>query len=83
MIACGVRAKLTCIDKRILDASFAGRSFDENLLAALPDGVDPCGERGEFHSFVHAGPMFNAEIPVSVGDSIVREHFVFADLIAC
>ena len=56
MIACGLRAKLTCIDTRALDGSFAGCEFDENLLAALPDGVDPCGERGEFHSFVHAGP---------------------------
>jgi uncharacterized protein (TIGR00290 family) len=56
MIACGLRAKLTCIDTRALDASFAGREFGENLLAALPDGVDPCGERGEFHSFVHAAP---------------------------
>jgi uncharacterized protein (TIGR00290 family) len=82
MIACGVRAKLTCIDTRKLDASFAGCELDENLLAAFPDGVDPCGERGEFHSFVHAGPMLNAEIHVSVGESVVRDHFVFADLIA-
>ena len=82
MIACGMRAKLTCIDTRKLDASFAGCEFDENLLAVLPDGVDPCGERGEFHSFVHAGPMLKAEIPVSVGESLVRDHFVFADLIS-
>ena len=63
-----------------LDASFAGREFDENLLAALPDGVDPCGENGEFHSFVYAGPMLSVDIPVSVGKSVVRDQFVFADL---
>jgi uncharacterized protein (TIGR00290 family) len=80
MIACGVRAKLTCIDTEKLDASFAGREFDENLLAALPDGVDPCGEKGEFHSFVYAGPMLSVDIPVSVGESVVRDQFVFADL---
>ena len=80
MIASGVRAKLTCVDTEKLDASFAGREFDGNLLAALPDGVDPCGENGEFHSFVYAGPMLIAEIPVSVGESVVRDQFVFADL---
>ena len=80
MIASGMRAKLTCVDTEKLDASFAGREFDENLLAALPDGVDPCGENGEFHSFVYAGPMLSADIPVSVGESVVRDQFVFADL---
>jgi uncharacterized protein (TIGR00290 family) len=80
MIASGVRAKLTCVDTEKLDASFAGREFDENLLAALPDGVDPCGEKGEFHSFVYAGPMLSVDIPVSVGESVVRDQFVFADL---
>ncbi len=80
MIASGMRAKLTCVDTEKLDASFAGRGFDENLLAALPDGVDPCGENGEFHSFVYAGPMLSVDIPVSVGESVVRDQFVFADL---
>src|SRR6266568_6408242 len=80
MIASGMRAKLTCIDTQKLDASFVGREFDENLLSALPDGVDPCGEKGEFHSFVYAGPMLSVDIPVSVGDSVVRDQFVFADL---
>jgi len=79
MIASGMRAKLTCVDTEKLDASFAGREFDGNLLAALPDGVDPCGENGEFHSFVYAGPMLSAEIPVSVGKSVVRDQFVFSD----
>ena len=80
MIASGVRAKLTCVDTEKLDGSFAGREFDDNLLAALPDGVDPCGEKGEFHSFVYAGPMLSVDIPVSVGESLVRDQFVFADL---
>ena len=80
MIASGLRAKLTCVDTQKLDASFVGREFDENLLADLPDGVDPCGENGEFHSFVYAGPMLGEEISVAVGDSVVRDQFVFADL---
>ena len=82
MIASGTRAKLTCIDTGKLDRSFAGREFDQALLAALPEDVDPCGERGEFHSFVYAGPMLNALVPVSVGAAVVRDQFVFADLIA-
>ena len=80
MIASGVRARLTCVDTEKLDRSFVGREFDDALLADLPDGVDPCGERGEFHSFVYAGPMFEAVIPVSVGKRIVQDRFVFADL---
>jgi uncharacterized protein (TIGR00290 family) len=81
MIASGMRAKLTCIDTGKLDGSFAGREFDESLLSALPEGVDPCGERGEFHSFVYAGPMLDAVVPVSVGQTVVRDQFVFADLV--
>jgi uncharacterized protein (TIGR00290 family) len=81
MIASGVRAKLTCVDTQKLDPSFVGREFDEALLSDLPDGVDPCGERGEFHSFVYAGPMLNTVLPVSVGETVVRDQFVFADLI--
>jgi uncharacterized protein (TIGR00290 family) len=80
MIASGLRAKLTCVDTQKLDASFAGREFDWSLLADLPHEVDPCGENGEFHSFVYAGPMLSEEIPVSVGESVVRDQFVFADL---
>jgi uncharacterized protein (TIGR00290 family) len=82
MIAAGTRAKLTCIDTDKLDRSFAGRDFDESLLAFLPEEVDPCGERGEFHSFVYAGPMLQGVLPISVGETIVRDQFVFADLIA-
>jgi uncharacterized protein (TIGR00290 family) len=81
MIASGLRAKLTCVDTEKLDGSFAGRGFDEELLSDLPKGVDPCGERGEFHSFVYAGPMFNAPLAVSVGKTIVQDRFVFADVI--
>jgi uncharacterized protein (TIGR00290 family) len=82
MIAAGTRAKLTCVDTTKLDQSFAGREFDEELLAALPEDVDPCGERGEFHSFVYAGPMLDAVLPVSVGAAVTRDQFVFADLIS-
>lgn len=82
MIASGVRAKLTCVDTAKLDRSFAGREFDAALLADLPEGADACGERGEFHSFVYAGPMLNAAIPVSVGETIARDGFIFADLIS-
>src|SRR6266481_8664415 len=80
MIAGGLRAKLTCIDRGKLDRSFVGRDFDEALLSDLPQEVDPCGERGEFHSFVYRGPMLNTVLPVSVGETVVRDQFVFADL---
>ena len=80
MIASGTRAKLTCVDTRKLDQSFAGREFDNTLLADLPEDVDPCGERGEFHSFVYAGPMFDRVLAVSVGATVIRDQFVFADL---
>ncbi len=81
MIASGLRAKLTCVDTQKVDAEFVGREFDQALLAALPTEADPCGERGEFHSFVYAGPMLSQLIPVSVGTTVVRDQFVFADLI--
>ncbi|HTU42912.1 MAG TPA: hypothetical protein VMF10_14485 [Candidatus Aquilonibacter sp.] len=81
MIACGVKAKLTCIDTTKLDRRFAGCEFDEALLAALPAEVDPCGERGEFHSLVYAGPMLNHELPVRTGETIVRDQFVFTDVV--
>jgi uncharacterized protein (TIGR00290 family) len=82
MIASGTRAKLTCVDTGKLDRSFAGREFDSALLAELPESVDPCGERGEFHSFVYAGPMFDDVVPVLVGETVVQDQFVFADLIS-
>jgi uncharacterized protein (TIGR00290 family) len=83
MIAGGMRAKLTCVDTGKLDRSFVGREFDEALLSALPEEVDPCGERGEFHSFVYRGPMLNTVLPVSVGETVAHDQFVFADLISC
>lgn len=82
MIAAGTRAKLTCVDTEKLDHAFVGREFDEALLADLPEDVDPCGERGEFHSFVYAGPMLNAVLPVAVGQIVIRDQFVFADVTA-
>ena len=81
MIEAGLRARLTCIDPRKLDRSFAGRVFDEQLLGDLPPGIDPCGENGEFHSFAFAGPMFTAPIDISVGDVVDRDGFVFADVL--
>ncbi len=81
LINSGVRAKLTCIDCNHLDPKFAGREFDEKLLSDLPPNTDPCGENGEFHSFVYAGPMFRHEVPVLVGEIVTRDHFVFADLL--
>ena len=81
MVAAGLRAKLTCIDPKALDPSYAGREFDAQLLEDLPAAVDPCGERGEFHSFAYAGPMFSRSIPVVTGATVERDGFVFADLI--
>jgi uncharacterized protein (TIGR00290 family) len=80
MIAGGLRAKITCVDPKVLPREFAGREFDAELLRDLPSGVDPCGENGEFHSFVYAGPMFSKPIPVEVGEIVERDGFVFADL---
>src|SRR5581483_6502648 len=78
MIAGGLRARLTCVDPRQLPASFAGRAFDEALLAELPPAIDPCGERGEFHTFAHAGPMFARPIAIEAGAVVERDGFVFA-----
>lgn len=81
MIAGGLKATLTCVDPGVLDGAFAGRAFDGSLLADLPPGVDPCGERGEFHSFAWAGPMFRGPVPVQPGEVVTRDGFVFADLL--
>jgi uncharacterized protein (TIGR00290 family) len=80
MIAAGLRARIVALDPRQLPAKFAGRSFDHRLLAELPPGVDPCGERGEFHTCVTAGPMFSQPLSVTPGDVVHRDGFVFADL---
>ena len=80
MIAAGVRAVLTCVDPAQLDPAFAGRTFDETLLTDLPAAVDPCGENGEFHTFVFDGPGFGSPIPVEVGETVERDGFVFCDV---
>jgi uncharacterized protein (TIGR00290 family) len=81
MIDGGLRAVLTCVNPKHLDRSFAGRQLDRSLLADLPAGVDPCGERGEFHSFAYDGPMFNRPVAVTPGEVVDRDGFVFADMI--
>jgi uncharacterized protein (TIGR00290 family) len=80
-IAAGFRAILVCLDPRKLDSSFAGRDFDERLLAELPAGVDPCGENGEFHTFVTAGPVLDCPIECRRGEVVERQGFVFCDLL--
>lgn len=79
MVRSGVRALITCVNPKLLDARFAGRIFDEQLLADLPESVDPCAERGEFHTCIYAGPMFKKPLPVRAGEIVTRDGFVFAD----
>jgi uncharacterized protein (TIGR00290 family) len=82
MIAGGLRATLCCIDTTQLDAGFAGREFDAALLAGLPASVDPCGERGEFHTCVHAGPMFARPLALRTGERVLRDgRFQYIDLL--
>ena len=80
MIAMGFRAILSCVEGKV-GPGFAGRAYDERLLKDLPDGIDPCGEYGEFHSFVHDGPCFARPVPVTVGESVVRDGRHYADLL--
>ena len=80
-IDAGFEAVLVCVDPSQLDPSFVGRSYDSALLADLPPGVDPCGENGEFHTFVHAGPIFERRIEVSLGERVTRDGFAFCDLV--
>jgi diphthamide synthase (EF-2-diphthine--ammonia ligase) len=82
MIAAGVRAKITCVDPSKLAKSFVGRDYDLQLLQALPAGVDPCGENGEFHTFVYDAPVFSRPIGVQTGEVVERDGFVFADLLS-
>jgi uncharacterized protein (TIGR00290 family) len=82
MLDAGVRAVLTCIDPNVLPSSFSGRAFDEALLADLPEPVDPCGERGEFHTFVWDGPGFSSPIDIEIGEIVSRDGFVFCDVLA-
>lgn len=79
MIAGGLRARLACIDTKQLPAQFAGRDFDAALLADMPTAADPCGERGEFHTCVYAGPMFSAPLALRAGEVVERDGFTYAD----
>lgn len=81
MIAAGLSARLTSVDLARLELSYAGRCFDADLLACLPASIDPCGENGEFHTFVTEGPMFSSAIAVTVGEVVSRDGFAFADLL--
>jgi uncharacterized protein (TIGR00290 family) len=81
MVEAGLRAYLTCVDPKQLDPKFVGRVFDARLLAELPAGVDPCGEKGEFHTYAFAGPMFRAPISAEVGEKVHRDGFYFADVL--
>jgi uncharacterized protein (TIGR00290 family) len=80
MIDTGLLARLACVDTRVLDASFVGRLFDRSLLSDLPRHVDPCGENGEFHTCVSAGPMFADALDLELGETVTREPFIWADL---
>lgn len=79
MLANGLRACLTCVDPRVLPAGFAGRELTRELLDSMPTGIDPCGENGEFHTFVFAGPMFARPLDIEMGEVVERDGFVFAD----
>ena len=75
------RATTACIDPKVLPETFAGRELDESFFAELPAGVDPCGENGEFHTFVHSGPIFNSPVPITKGEIVTRDGFTFCDLL--
>jgi uncharacterized protein (TIGR00290 family) len=81
VIANDFRATLVCVDPRALSPDFVGRAYDEALLAELPASVDPCGENGEFHTFVHQAPNFRRSIPITMGERVERDGFFFADLL--
>ena len=81
MINAGIRAKITCVDGSKLDRSFAGREFDREFIESLPPTADPCGENGEFHTFVHQAPVFTHPIPVKTGEIVERDGFIFADVL--
>jgi uncharacterized protein (TIGR00290 family) len=81
MIEGGLKARITCVDPKQIPAALVGRDYDARLLADLPQGADPCGENGEFHSFAYAGPMFDAPIPIRPGEIVERDGFAFADLL--
>jgi uncharacterized protein (TIGR00290 family) len=81
MISSGLKAKIVCVDPRQFAKEFIGRDFDQSFLEDLPPGVDPCGENGEFHSFVYAGPMFHRELAITAGEIVERDGFWFSDVL--
>ncbi|HEY2464151.1 MAG TPA: hypothetical protein VGI32_08830 [Steroidobacteraceae bacterium] len=81
MIACGLAARIVCLDPKQTPPSFAGRRFDAALLEELPAHIDPCGENGEFHTVVTEGPMFSAPIGIAIGETVERDGFVFTDVL--
>jgi uncharacterized protein (TIGR00290 family) len=81
MISTGLRAKLVCVDPRQISGNFIGCDFDHKFLSEIPAGVDPCGENGEFHSFVHAGPMFSRDLAIVTGEKVERDGFWFCDVL--
>lgn len=81
MVGAGLRAQITCIDPRVMPERFAGREFNRDFLADLPESIDPCGENGEFHTFAFAGPMFRRPIPYQAGETVTRDGFIFTDLL--
>ena len=81
MLASGLKARVTCVDPKVLDPSFAGREWDAAFLDDLPEGIDHCGENGEFHTFVYDGQIFSHPIPIKPGEVIERDGFVFADIL--
>ena len=81
MVEGGLRAVLTCIDPKVLPRHFAGSTFSPGFVEQLPSGVDPCGERGEFHTCVVAGPMFREPLPVAPGEVVERDGYVYADVV--
>ena len=81
MIDTGLRARLVCVDPKQLSPGFIGREFDRQLLADLPPSADPCGEKGEFHTFVYDGPMFRSAIPIANGERVESDGFIYQDLL--
>lgn len=81
MIEAGLKAVITCVDPKQLASDYCGRLFDSSLISSLPEGVDPCGENGEFHSFAFDGPMFCQRIEIDVGQTLQRDGFIFTDLL--
>lgn len=82
IIQSGIRAVVTCVDPKSLAPDFVGRPYDENFLSALPQSVDPCGEKGEFHTFVYDSPLFSSPIPIQTGEVMKKDGFIFADILS-